>query len=96
MAQPRQLIAPRAGLYTQPLSVAPRRRLLFELGSSTWSSKPVTTMINPLSGAGYRELSGALRSQQLSTLAHSRASGRVTDFDPDGCMVRIDRSMQPD
>jgi hypothetical protein len=68
--------------------------------SSSWearpsSSKPVTTVINPLSGGGYRELSGALRSQELSTTAldHERL---VTDFDPDGCMVRIDLSMQPD
>jgi hypothetical protein len=52
----------------------------------------VTTVLNPLSGGGYRELSGALRSQELSTLAQCR----VTDFDPDGCMVRVDLSMQPD
>ena len=95
MAKPRPLIAPQAGLSTQPLSDAPHRRLLFELGGSTCSSKPVTTVIRLWSGGGYRELSGALRSQELSTpaLAHER---RVTDFDPDGCMVRIDLSMQPD
>jgi hypothetical protein len=94
MAQPRPLIAPRVGLYTQPLADAPRRRLLFELGGSTWSSKPVTTVIHPLSGGGYRGLSGALRSQELSTLALARER-LVTDFDTDGCMVRIDLSMQP-
>jgi hypothetical protein len=62
--------------------------------SASWearadSSEPVTTVIHPLSGGGYRELSGALRSQELSTLTLV-ASGFVTDFDPDGCMVRID------
>jgi hypothetical protein len=69
MAKPRPLIAPRAGLLRQPFSDAPRRRLLFELGGSTLSSKPVTTVIHPLSGGGYRGLSGALWSQELSTLA---------------------------
>lgn len=65
----------------------------FELGSLD-PSKPVTTVIHLWSSGEYRELSGALRSQELSTstLAHER---RVTDFDPDGCMVRIDLSMQP-
>jgi len=94
MAKPRLLIARRVGLLTQPLSDAPRRRLLFKLGGSTRSSKPVTTVINPLSGGEYRELSGALRSQELSTTTFDRER-LVTDFDPDGCMVRIDHSMQP-
>jgi hypothetical protein len=58
-----------------------------------WSSKPVMTVIHFLSG-GYRELCGALRSQELSMLALARER-LVTDFDPDGCMVRIDLSMQP-
>ena len=94
MAEPTILIAPRAGLLTQPFSDAPRRRLLFELGGSSCSSKPVTTVIHPLSGGEYRELSGALRSQELSMLALARER-LVADFDPDGCMVRIDLSMQP-
>jgi hypothetical protein len=29
----------------------------------------------------------------MLALDHAR---RVADFDPDGCMVRIDHSMQPD
>jgi hypothetical protein len=60
-----------------------------------WSSKPVMTVILFLSGGGHRGLSGALRSQELSTLALA-CEPLVTDFDPDGCMVRIDHSMQPD
>jgi hypothetical protein len=68
--------------------------------SSSWearpsSSEPVTTVIHFWSDGGYRELSGALRSQELSMLALDHAR-RVADFDPDGCMVRIDHSMQPD
>ena len=68
--------------------------------SSSWearsrSSKPVMTVIHFLSGGGYRELSGALRSQELSMLALAREHC-VTDFDPDGCMVRIYYSMKPD
>jgi hypothetical protein len=47
-----------------------------------------------MSGGGYRELSGALPSQEPLTLVLDRERV-VTDFDPDGCMVRIDRSMQP-
>lgn len=96
MAKPRPLIARRAGSLRNRFPDAPRRRLLFELGGSTSSSKPVTTVILFLSGGEYRELSGALRSQELSTLALARER-RVADFDPDGCMVRIVPStMQPD